>query len=163
MSGIVRQITIVTHPDNPYFLRVDWAEDLGAGFTLALTDGSSAWIGEVSEDEVTKEANELGVTRENYVQELHQALTRSEEGREGERREGHKEMYSFHLTPDHCHFSYQKISNDILLHPAPDHVGLNREMIGQSLKRSTVLESENCQLLKENRRLKQQHQQILTK
>ncbi|XP_075871256.1 DNA repair protein XRCC4-like [Nelusetta ayraudi] len=163
MSGNVQQITVTSYPQTPYFLRVDWAEDLGAGFTIALTDGSSAWIGEVSEDEVTEDANDVGLARGEHVKDLLGALTG---GRRGRQRD--EAAYSFSLAPDHGRLSYQKISNGVPVHlgcvelqPAPDPVELNREMIALALKCNVDLKLDNSQLLDGNRRLKQQNQVIL--
>lgn len=159
MSGTVHQILINNDPNIPYFLRVDWSGDLGAGFMIVLTNGSAAWIGEVSEEEVTKGASDTGMSRETYVDELHQALIRDE-------RERKKTKYSFQLTADHL--LYQRVSDtasvnlgSVELQPAPDPLELNREMIGQSLKRHLHLEATNSQLLQENSKLRSERNQIL--
>lgn len=159
MSGAVRQILIKNDPDIAYFLRVDWSGDLGAGFTIVLTNGSAAWIGEVSEEEVTKGADDTGMMRERYVEELHQVLMQDESKRV-------ETKYSFQLTADQL--LYQRMSDNALvnlgsveLQPAPDPLELNREMIGQSLKRHLHLEATNSQLLQENCKLRREHSQIL--
>ncbi|KAK6312810.1 hypothetical protein J4Q44_G00161570 [Coregonus suidteri] len=169
MSGTVRQISVVLDPSTPYFLRVDWAEDLGAGYTLALSDGSSSWIGEVPEEEVTREAKELGVKREKYVEDLHQALTGGGESGKGSGGVAEKEEYLFHLSPDHGCLSYEKKTQRgvlvsvgaVELHPAPDPVELNREMIGHTLEHSADLEAENRRLQEKNQTLRQEQQHIL--
>ncbi|KAJ3603502.1 hypothetical protein NHX12_028247, partial [Muraenolepis orangiensis] len=134
MSVTLRQITVASDPGTPYFLRVEWAVDLGAGFTLALSDGSSAWLGEVSEDEVTRDASDTGVDRERYVGDLHQALT--------------------------CEGILTQLGS-VELQPAPDSLELNRELIGQTLKQGTKLSSLNTHLREENQQLKREHQRIL--
>nr|XP_049619719.1 DNA repair protein XRCC4-like [Syngnathus scovelli] len=105
MNGTVRQITVATHPGIPYFLRVDFAGNLGAGFTLALSDLISAWNGEVSEDEVREEASHTEVPMERYVEDLHQALMGGGDD--------DVDVYSFQLTPDRRQLSYHKICDGV--------------------------------------------------
>ncbi|XP_055774822.1 DNA repair protein XRCC4-like isoform X2 [Salvelinus fontinalis] len=167
MSGTVRQISVVLDPSIPYFLRVDWAEDLGAGFTLALCDGSSSWIGEVPEEEMMRKATELGVKREKYVEDLHQALTGRGESRRGRGGVAEKEEYLFHLSSDHGCLSYDKKTQRgvlvnmgaVELYPAP--VDLNREMIAHTLEHSADLEAENRRLQEKNQTLRQEREHLL--
>ncbi|KAK7933714.1 hypothetical protein WMY93_004610 [Mugilogobius chulae] len=162
MRSVVHQIVITSDPDISYFLRVDWSGDLGAGFTVVLTNGCAAWIGEVSEEEVTKSANDSGISREKYVEELHQALIRDKM----EKGPGEKSKYSFQLSPDQL--TFQKMSDNVLvnlgfveLQPVPDALELNQEMISQSLKHNSDLKATNSQLLEENCKLQHEHSQIL--
>lgn len=68
----------------------------------------------VSEEELTREADDMGVTAEEYVEDVLRALAGV--GGQGHRREdGEEAAYSFQLTPDHCRLSYQKISNNVLV------------------------------------------------
>ncbi|XP_061906915.1 DNA repair protein XRCC4-like [Entelurus aequoreus] len=168
MSGTVQRIIMPTNPGTPYFLCVDFAVDLGAGFALTLSDGSSAWIGEVSEDEVTGGANHMEVPREQYVEDLFQALTGDGQGRGLGRGAGDADVYSFQLTPDCRQLSYHRVDDGVpvrlgslKLQPAPHPLQLTREMIGQSLKCNTNLQKQNSLLLEENHKLKEEHEHIL--
>ncbi|XP_061762300.1 DNA repair protein XRCC4-like isoform X2 [Nerophis ophidion] len=168
MSATVQRIIMPTNPGTPYFLCVEFAVDLGAGFALTLSDGSSAWIGEVSEDEVTCGANDTEVPREQYVEDLFQALTGGGQGRGLVRGAGDVDVYSFQLTPDCRQLSYHKVFDGVpvllgslKLQPAPHPLQLTREMIGQSLKCNTNLQKHNLLLLEENHKLKEEHEHIL--
>ncbi|XP_077570497.1 DNA repair protein XRCC4-like [Stigmatopora nigra] len=160
MSGAVRKIDVTTDPGTHYFLRVDFAVNLSCGFNLTLSDGISAWTGEVSENEVRREATVMEVPMESYVEDLQQVLMG------GGQRTRH--IYSFRLDLDCLQLSYHKMCDNVSarlgslkLHPTPDPVLLIREMIGQSLKHSTEMEKENLLLLEENCKLKEEHAQIL--
>lgn len=68
----------------------------------------------VSEDEVTKDADDVGLARAVHVENLLRALTGCAGGRGGRRRVDDREAtYSFSLAPDHGRLSFQKISNGV--------------------------------------------------
>lgn len=68
----------------------------------------------VSEEELTREADDMGVTTEEYVADVLRALAGG--GGQGQRRDdAEAAAYSFQLTPDHSRLSYQKMSNNVLV------------------------------------------------
>uniref|UniRef100_A0A8C2CC54 X-ray repair complementing defective repair in Chinese hamster cells 4 n=1 Tax=Cyprinus carpio TaxID=7962 RepID=A0A8C2CC54_CYPCA len=110
-------ISIASEPHRTFFLKLEWAEDLGSGFVILLSDGISAWSGEVSEEDVSREAQEIEMELERYVGDLHLALTGEGPAAEGE--------YSFHLTPERpgrplLQLSYEKVQNDISVSGTPE-------------------------------------------
>ncbi|KAI1900426.1 hypothetical protein AGOR_G00049820 [Albula goreensis] len=167
MSVSVTQITVSyeSESDGTFFLKVDWVEDLGAGFTVALCDGESAWMGEVSEEEVTREAEELEMRRERYVEELQLALAGGAGRPNG--------AYAFQLSSESARrgrarrLTYEKVQKDIslrlgsvelLMCPEPSRV--IKELISHGLERSSELWARNQHLQEENRRLGREQDRI---
>ncbi|XP_056874998.1 DNA repair protein XRCC4 isoform X2 [Takifugu flavidus] len=160
----VRPVHVPSEPDSSYFLRVDWSgRGLGCGFELLLTDGQNAWRGDVSEAAVCREAEELEMQPERYIQDLQQALTGTEKSTN----------YSFVLTPSPPNSSsavtlaYEKVQRDIsfrmgsvLLKAIPEPTEAVRELLVHSLQRGNALERHNSKLEEENQRLIEEHQRI---
>ncbi|XP_048037050.1 DNA repair protein XRCC4 isoform X1 [Megalobrama amblycephala] len=163
-STSVRQISISSEPHRMFFLKLEWAKDLGSGFIILLSDGVSAWSGEVSEEDVSREAQEIEMERERYVGDLHLALTGEGPAAEGE--------YSFHLTPERpgstlLQLSYEKVQNDISfrlgvveLQSVPEPTEVIRELISHSLEQSVRLRAKNQHLLEENQKLRKEQEHI---
>ncbi|XP_037403199.1 DNA repair protein XRCC4 isoform X3 [Pygocentrus nattereri] len=163
MKVTVRQISVVSKPECTFYLKLEWAKDMGAGFVVLLCDGISAWSGEVSEDDVTREAQEMEMAREKYVYDLQLALTG--EGQEAQ-------SYSFHLAPEKAggpmlQLSYEKVQSDISfrlgmveLLPVPESTEVIRELISHGLDRSACFRARNHHLLEENQRLRSEQEHM---
>ncbi|XP_032367625.1 DNA repair protein XRCC4 [Etheostoma spectabile] len=164
MHVSVREVHVSSEPDSSFFLRVDWkGRGLGSGFQVLLTDGQDAWRGDVSEAAVCREAEELELQPERYVQDLEQALTETESS----------VTYSFTLTPSPparrsaLTLAYEKVQKDIsfrlgsvLLEAVPEPAGAVRDFLVHSLQRGNQLERLNQDLDQENQRLRQEQQRI---
>ncbi|KAM4049651.1 DNA repair protein XRCC4 isoform 2-T2 [Anomaloglossus baeobatrachus] len=158
MERKVRKITIASKPDTMYFLQIEWERELDSGFGVTLCDGRDAWTGEVSKEDLAKEAADMEMNHSKYMEELKKALITAPQT-------GSK--YSFDLVTDeedpemYC-FTYEKTLNAISfklgslrLRNAADPAGIIKEIIDYCLSCATELHSRNGHLLKENERLRQ--------
>ncbi|NWI09150.1 XRCC4 protein, partial [Crypturellus soui] len=79
MEKALKRIHPISDPQATYFLQVSWEQDLGTGFIIILSDAQHAWTGTVSEAEISKEAADMEMDREKYLEELKKALILGEE------------------------------------------------------------------------------------
>ncbi|KAM9507729.1 DNA repair protein XRCC4 isoform 1-T2 [Guaruba guarouba] len=155
MEKTLNRIHPVSDPEATYFLQVSWEKDLGAGFGIALSDGQCAWTGAVSEAEISREADDVEMNREKYVEELKKALIAGEEsvGR-----------YNFAVSRDdentECHFSYERNLKDgsfrlgsVKLQKVLSPAEVVKGLIGWCLDCLGRLQAKNEHLQKENERL----------
>ncbi|KAF4082119.1 hypothetical protein AMELA_G00148000 [Ameiurus melas] len=165
MKVTVCEISVASKPECTFYLKVEWAKDLGAGFVVLLCDGESAWSGEVSEEDVSKEAQELEMPRERYVHDLQLIL--SGEGQADQ-------SYSFHLAPKQSgspmlQLSYEKVQRDmsfrfgmVELLPVSEPIKVIKELISYGLERSAHLQAKKHIVLKQNQRLRNEQEHIAT-
>ncbi|XP_065520128.1 DNA repair protein XRCC4 isoform X1 [Lathamus discolor] len=155
MEKTLNRIHPVSDPEATYFLQVSWEKDIGAGFGITLSDGQCAWTGAVSEAEISREAADMEMNREKYVEELKKALIVGEEsvGR-----------YNFAVSRDdenmECHFSYERNLKDgsfrlgsLKLQKVLSPAEVVKELIGCCLDCLGRLQAKNEHLQKENERL----------
>ncbi|KAM6187641.1 DNA repair protein XRCC4 isoform 2-T2 [Sarcoramphus papa] len=155
MEKTLNRIHPVSDPEATYFLQVSWDKDLGTGFGIILSDGQCAWTGTVSEAEISREAADMEMNREKYVEELKKALIAGEES---------AGKYNFAISRDEenmeCHFSYERNLKDgsfrlgsLKLQKVSSPAEVVRELIGYCLDCLGRLQAKNEHLQKENERL----------
>ncbi|XP_065512605.1 DNA repair protein XRCC4 isoform X1 [Caloenas nicobarica] len=155
MEKTLNRIHPVSDPEATYFLQVSWEKDLGTGFGIVLSDGQCAWTGTVSEAEISREAADMEMNREKYVEELRKALMAGEES---------AGKYNFVISRDEenmeCHFSYERNLKDgsfrlgsLKLQKVSSPAEVVKELIGYCLDCLGRLQAKNEHLQKENERL----------
>uniref|UniRef100_A0A2H6MX66 DNA repair protein XRCC4 n=1 Tax=Micrurus carvalhoi TaxID=3147026 RepID=A0A2H6MX66_9SAUR len=156
MEKKVRQLCPISDPDTTYFLQITWCKDLGMGFDLILSDGQSSWIGKVSEENISREAADMEMKQEKYVEELKKALLFDQE---------FSDTYRFDISKkeingESIHFSYEKNLKDVtfrlgslVLHRVTNSPEVIRELITYCLDCVKELHAKNDHLQKENERL----------
>ncbi|KAM7024230.1 DNA repair protein XRCC4 isoform 3-T3 [Acridotheres tristis] len=155
MEKTLNRIHPVSDPEATYFLQVSWEKDLGTGFSLLLSDCQCAWTGKVSEADISREAADMEMDREKYVEELRKALIAAEES---------AGRYNFVISRDEqnkaCHFSYERNLKDgsfrlgsLKLQEVPSPAEVVKELIGYCLDSLAKLQAKTEHLQRENEKL----------
>ncbi|XP_027490411.1 DNA repair protein XRCC4 [Corapipo altera] len=155
MEKILNRIHLVSDPEATYFLQVSWEKDLGTGFSILLSDGQFSWAGTVSEAEISREAADMEMNKEKYVEELRKALVTREES---------AGKYNYLISRDQenvvCQFSYERSLKDgsfrlgsVKLQEVPSPAKVVKELIGYCLDSLGKLQAKNEHLQRENERL----------
>ncbi|XP_059348345.1 DNA repair protein XRCC4 [Ammospiza nelsoni] len=155
MEKALNRIHPVSDPEATYFVQVSWEKDLGTGFGLLLSDCQCAWTGTVSESDISREAADIEMDREKYVEELRKALIAGEES---------AGKYNFVISRDEqnkaCHFSYERNLKDgsfrlgsLKLQEVPNPAEVIKELIGYCLDSLGKLQAKTEHLQRENEKL----------
>ncbi|XP_063036897.1 DNA repair protein XRCC4 isoform X2 [Melospiza melodia melodia] len=152
MEKALNRIHPVSDPEATYFVQVSWEKDLGTGFGLLLSDCQCAWTGTVSESDISREAADIEMDREKYVEELRKALIAGEES---------AGRYNFVISRDEqnkaCHFSYERNLRDgsfrlgsLKLQEVPNPAEVIKELIGYCLDSLGKLQAKTEHLQRQN-------------
>ncbi|XP_058720080.1 DNA repair protein XRCC4 [Poecile atricapillus] len=155
MEKTLNRIHPVSDPEATYFLQVSWEKDLGTGFGLLLSDCQCAWTGTVFEADISREAADIEMDREKYVEELRKALIAGEES---------AGRYNFVISRDEqnkaCHFSYERNLKDgsfrlgsLKLQEVPRPADVVKELLGYCLDSLGKLRAKTEHLQRENEKL----------
>ncbi|XP_049723057.1 DNA repair protein XRCC4 isoform X3 [Elephas maximus indicus] len=107
MERKVSRICLASEPNIIHFLQVSWEKTLGSGFDVILTDGQSVWTGTVSASEISREADDMAMEKEKYVDELRKALVSGA---------GPADAYKFNFSKESSHFSFEKNLKNVSCH-----------------------------------------------
>uniref|UniRef100_A0A8D0GJG0 DNA repair protein XRCC4 n=1 Tax=Sphenodon punctatus TaxID=8508 RepID=A0A8D0GJG0_SPHPU len=156
MERKVSRIYPASDSDTVYFLQIAWEKELGTGFVVTLSDGRLAWTGKVPEAEISREAADMEMEREKYVEELRKALILQT---------GPADKYNFDISKEEesgefCHFSYEKNLKDVSfrlvslkLQKLASPAEAIKEMVSYCLDCIAELHTKKEHLQKENERL----------
>ncbi|KAJ8401931.1 hypothetical protein AAFF_G00375120 [Aldrovandia affinis] len=136
MNVSVRKISVSSELGRTFFLKVDWAEDLGRGFAVVLCDGVSAWDGNVSEGDVTRRGYAFHLSPDSACSGVLRL--------------------SYEKVQKDISFSLGSMELRTVLEPSE----VIKELIGHGLERSTKLQASNRHLQEENQRLRQDQEHM---